>query len=540
MAKKEILYNDESRAALQRGVNKLAEAVKVTLGPRGRNVVLGKMTGMPHVTKDGVTVAKAVTLPDPHEDLGARIVRQVAQKTVDNAGDGTTTATVLAQHLVNQGLRLVTAGSNPMDLKRGIDRATALVVDALKGMATPVKADAEAVKQVATVSANGDESVGALLAEAMKHVGPNGVITVEEGKKPETVIELVNGMQYDRGYLVPYFINDAAKMRVVYEDCYVLVHDQKVSMVQDVVPILEQVVPTNKPLLLVVEDMDGDALHTCVMNRMQKGLPIVVIKAPGFGQRREMDLNDICTLTGATLISKKLGLSMEQAGLHLLGRAKKVIVERDRTTIVDGAGDRQKLRDRIEEVRTLIETTDGDFDKEMLQDRLGRLEGGVAILKVGAQTEVELGEKRDRVDDALYAVRAAVEEGIVPGGGTAYLRARTAVQEAAQAVEGDEGVGMRLLLDALAAPLQAIASNAGANGESVVDRVQAGSGGYGYNARALRYEDDMLAAGIVDPAKVSRVALQSAASVAGIVLTTACMVNEVELEERLAPHERRK
>lgn len=537
--KKEILNDTD---ALMRGINKLANAVKVTLGPRGRNVVLGRLVGVPHVTKDGVTVAKEFHLNDENENLGARLVRQAASKTADVAGDGTTTATVLTQALMTAGLKQVAAGANPMDLKRGIDRATAIVVAELKKMSKEVKADGDEILSIATISANGDEEIGKHLAEAMKHVGRQGVVTVEEGKSHETTLEKVTGIQYDRGYLTHYFVTDAAKMRVVYEDCYVLVHDKKVSTIPELLPVLEAIAKSGKPALMVVDDMDGDALNTVVMNRMERGLPVVVIKAPGFGQRRAMDLEDIATLTGATVITEKRGLKLDQAGLHLLGKAKKVIVERDKTTIVEGGGDPAAIADRIEQVRSMIEETDGDFDKEMLQDRLGRLEGGVAVLRVGAHTDVELKEKRDRVDDALHATRAAVEEGILPGGGTAYLKARGAVLDlmaSASPGEADVKTGMQLVLDALSAPILTIVENAGErNGYGIADRILGMGGMAGFNARILGYEPDMVKAGIIDPTKVVRVALENAASVAGTLLTTGCVINELEEDEPLAPHER--
>jgi len=540
---KDILYKDKAREALQAGVNKLADAVKVTLGPRGRNVVMGRLHGMPHSTKDGVSVAKEVHLGDANENLGARMVRQVASKTADDAGDGTTTATVLAQHLVNAGLKQVAAGANPMDLKRGIDKAVAIVVAELKKLSRAVGADANEIREVATISANGDEAIGKLLAEAMKHVGKSGVITVEEGKTGETTIEKVNGMRYDRGYLSPYFITDPLRMRAEYDDCYVLVHDRKVSLVTDIVPILEQIMKSGKPALLIVEDMDGDALNTCVMNRVKQGLAIVVIKAPGFGQRRQMDLQDISILTGATFISETLGVKLANTGLHMLGTAKKVMVDREKTTIVEGGGDPAKLQARISEVRELLAVSDGDFDKEMLEDRLGRLEGGVAVLRVGAHTDVELREKRDRVDDALHATRAAVEEGILPGGGSAYIQARKelwrVIDQETNGNNEDERMGMRLLAVAMEAPLRTIIENAGKDPGRIIDAVQEGVSGFGYNARKLCYEKDMIAAGIIDPTKVARVALENAASVAGVLLTTECVINEVEEEERVPPNGRK-
>lgn len=535
---KEILYDDEALNTLKRGVDALANAVKVTLGPRGRNVIIGRLKGNPHVTKDGVSVAKEVDLKNANDNLGVRLLRQAASKTADDAGDGTTTATVLAQALVHGGLKQVSAGRNPADLKRGIDRAVRAVVRALADMSRPVGADAGEIGQVATISANGDDAIGKLLADAMRHVGRNGVIDVEESKTPDTSIELVSGMRYARGWLSPYLVTDPARMRAVYEDCLVLVHDRKVSMVKDLLPLLEKIVESGRPALLVVEDMDGDALHTVLRNRVERGLPVVVVKAPGFGQRRDMDLQDICVITGATLVSEKLmGMRLENTTIEMLGRVQKVVVEKEQFTLIGGGGKPEARTARIQEVRDLMATVTDDYDKEMLADRLGRLDGGVALLKVGAPTEVEMREKRDRVDDALHATRAAVEEGILPGGGTAYLRARTALKDTMSdpAFPEDERIGVRLVHEALAAPLRTIAANAGQNAESIVAAVDRSSGNAGWNARTMDFVDDLVADGVIDPAKVARVALENAASVAGTLLLNAVVLNEVPDDDALAP-----
>lgn len=540
---KNTLYDTSARDALKRGVDQLANAVKVTLGPRGRNVIIGRLTGHPFSTKDGVSVAKEVDLGPSDENIGARLVRQVASKTADIAGDGTTTATVLAQAILHGGLKQVSAGRNPMDLKRGIDRAVPIVVEALRGLGQPVAADAGEVEKVATISANGDEAIGKLLADAMKHTGKNGVIDVEESKTGETKIEMVSGMRYDRGYISHFLVTDPARMRAVYEDCFVLVHDRKVSIIKELLPILEQIAQSGRPALLIVDDMDGDALHTVLRNRVERGLPVVVVKSPGFGQRRDMDLQDICTITGATLVSEKLlGMRLENTTLDMLGRASKVEVTRETFTIIGGGGNEQARKDRIQEVRDLMATVDIEYDKEMLQDRLGRLEGGVALLKVGAATEVEMREKRDRVDDALHATRAAVEEGILPGGGTAYLRARDTLLRTVHDIPmpEDERMGVQIIADALGAPLRTIAQNAGANAENIVETVASAKDPFhGWNARSMTFTTDMIAAGIIDPVKVARVALENAASVAGVLITTEVLINEVkDPDDHLAPHER--
>ena len=529
---KDILFNMEAREQLKKGVDELANAVKVTLGPKGRNVIIEKKFGAPHITKDGVTVAKEVELADPFMNTGAQLVKSVASKTGDDAGDGTTTATVLAQSIVNVGIKNVTAGANPMDLKRGIDKAVAKVVENIKEQAEAVGSDYDKIEQVATISANNDPEIGKLIADAMRRVSKDGVITIEEAKGTETSIGVVEGMQFDRGYLSPYFVTDTEKMECVMDNPYILIYDKKISNLKDFLPILEPAIQTGRPLLVIAEDVDSEALTTLVVNRLRAQLKICAVKAPGFGDRRKEMLEDIAILTGGIVISEEKGLSLEQATIEMLGRCDKVTVSKDNTTIVNGAGNKDAIADRVAQIKAQIVATKSDYDKEKLQERLAKLAGGVAVLYVGAASEVEMKEKKDRVDDALCATRAAIEEGIVPGGGVTYIRAIDAL-EGLKGDNADETTGIEIIKRAVEEPLRQIVSNAGKEGAVVVQKVREGKGDFGYNARTDVYEN-MKAAGVVDPAKVTRVALENAASIAGMFLTTECVIVEKK-EEKPAP-----
>ena len=528
MAAKEVKFSTDARDKMLRGVNILANAVKVTLGPKGRNVVIEKSFGAPRITKDGVTVAKEIELEDKFENLGAQLLRSVASKTNDIAGDGTTTATVLGQAIVVEGVKAVAAGFNPMDLKRGIDLAVEEVVASLKSASAKIKSSSE-VAQVGTISANGEASIGEMIAEAMQKVGNEGVITVEEAKTAETELEVVEGMQFDRGYLSPYFVTNPEKMVADLEDAYILLHEKKLSNLQSMLPILEAVVQTGKPLLIISEDVEGEALATLVVNKLRGGLKIAAVKAPGFGDRRKAMLEDIAILTGGQVISEDLGIKLENVTLNMLGRAKKVRIEKENTTIVDGAGKKEEIQGRVAQIKQQIEETTSDYDREKLQERLAKLAGGVAVIRVGGATEVEVKEKKDRVDDALNATRAAVEEGIVPGGGVALLRASAAIK--ATGANADQAAGINIVRKALQAPCRQIASNAGAEASIVAGKILDDSGAtFGYNAQTGEY-GDMIAMGIVDPVKVVRTALQDAASVAGLLVTTEAMIAEAPKKE---------
>ena len=519
---KEIKFNTDGRELLKSGVDQLANAVKVTLGPKGRNVVIGKKFGAPQITKDGVTVAKEVELEDNFENAGAQLVKSVASKTGDDAGDGTTTATILTQAIVTEGLKNVAAGANPMDLKRGIDKAVAKVVEHIKESAEVVGDNYDKIEQVATVSANNDPEIGKLLADAMRKVSKDGVITIEESKTRETSIGVVEGMQFDRGYLSGYFVTDTDKMECVMENPYILLYDKKISNVKDFLPILQPAAESGRPLLVIAEDVDSEALTTLVVNRLRAGLKICAVKAPGFGDRRKAMLEDIATLTGGVVISEEKGLSLDKATLEMLGTAKKVNVSKDNTTIVDGAGDKDAIKERVAQIKNEIAASTSSYDKEKLQERLAKMAGGVAVLYVGANSEVEMKEKKDRVDDALCATRAAMEEGVVVGGGTTYIRAQEALKDL-KGENQDEQTGINIVCRAIEEPLRQIIANAGGEGAVVVDNVRQGKGDYGYNARKDVYED-LRAAGVIDPAKVSRVALENAASIAGMFLTTECLI----------------
>ena len=519
---KEIKFNSDARELLKSGVDQLANAVKVTLGPKGRNVVIGKKFGAPQITKDGVTVAKEVELEDNFENAGAQLVKSVASKTGDDAGDGTTTATILTQAIVTEGLKNVTAGANPMDLKRGIDKAVAKVVDHIKASAEVVGDNYDKIEQVATVSANNDPEIGKLLADAMRKVSKDGVITIEESKTRETSIGVVEGMQFDRGYLSGYFVTDTDKMECDMENPYILIYDKKISNVKDFLPILQPAAESGRPLLVIAEDVDSEALTTLVVNRLRAGLKICAVKAPGFGDRRKAMLEDIAVLTGGVVISEEKGLSLDKATLEMLGTAKKVTISKDNTTIVDGAGEKEAIKDRVAQIKNEIAASTSSYDKEKLQERLAKLSGGVAVLYVGANSEVEMKEKKDRVDDALCATRAAMEEGVVVGGGTTYIRAQEALKDL-KGENADEQTGINIVCRAIEEPLRQIIANAGGEGAVVVNKVREGQGDYGYNARKDVYED-LRAAGVIDPAKVSRVALENAASIAGMFLTTECLI----------------
>jgi chaperonin GroEL len=532
MAAKELHFNTDARAALKRGVDQLAEAVKVTLGPKGRNVVIDKKFGAPTVTKDGVTVAKEVELADPLENMGAQMVKEVATKTSDLAGDGTTTATVLAQAIFREGLKNVTAGANPMALKRGIEKAVAAVVEQLKTISVPTAGKKE-IAQVGAISANNDKEIGDLIAEAMEKVGKDGVITVEEARGLETTLETVDGMQFDRGYLSPYFVTDPDKMEAVLEDALILIHDKKISSMKDLLPILEKVAQMGKPMLIIAEDVEGEALATLVVNKLRGTLRIAAVKAPGFGDRRKAMLQDIAVLTNGQVISEEVGFKLENAVLTDLGRAKRIVVDKDNTTLIDGAGETEKIQGRIKEIRAAIDKSTSDYDKEKLQERLAKLAGGVAVVNVGAATESEMKEKKARVEDALHATRAAVEEGIVPGGGVALLRAQTSLK-GLKLDEADEQIGVDIVRRSLEEPLRMIVQNAGGEGSIVVEKVRGSKDkNFGYNALTDNYED-LVASGVIDPTKVTRTALQNAASIAGLLLTTEAIVVEKK-EEKSAP-----
>ena len=530
---KDIKFNIDAREQMKQGVDQLANAVKVTLGPKGRNVIIEKKFGAPHITKDGVTVAKEVELADPFQNAGAQLVKSVASKTGDDAGDGTTTATVLAQAIVREGLKNVTAGANPMDLKRGIDKAVKAVVEHIKAQAEQVGDDYQKIEQVATVSANNDPEIGKLLADAMQKVSKDGVITIEEAKGRDTTIGVVEGMQFDRGYLSAYFVTDTEKMECVMENPYILIYDKKISNIKDFLPILEPAVQSGRPLLVIAEDVESEALTTLVVNRLRTQLKICAVKAPGFGDRRKAMLQDIAVLTGGLVISEDTGLTLAQATVDMLGSADKVIVSKDNTTIAGGHGQAELIADRVNQIKNEIANTKSDYDKEKLQERLAKLSGGVAVLYVGAPSEVEMKEKKDRVDDALCATRAAIEEGIIPGGGVAYIRA----QEALCGLKGhnaDEETGIQIIRRAIEEPLRQIVDNAGEEASVVVNNVRSGEGDYGYNAREDKYEN-LKASGIIDPAKVTRVALENAASIAGMFLTTECVICDAKEDKPEMP-----
>jgi len=531
MGAKIIQYDEEARKSILKGVNTLADAVKVTLGPKGRNVILDKSFGAPTVTKDGVTVAKEIELEDKFENMGAQMVREVASKTSDVAGDGTTTATILAQAIYREGAKTVAAGSNPMDVKRGIDKAVETVVKELKKLSKPTK-DQKEIAQVGTISANNDEDIGNIIAEAMGKVGKEGVITVEEAKGLETELDIVEGMQFDRGYLSPYFVTNPEKMEVSLEDCYILINEKKISGMKDLLPILEQIAKMGRPLLIIAEDIEGEALATLVVNKIRGTLHVAAVKAPGFGDRRKAMLEDIAILTGGKLISEDMGAKLENATIEDLGRAKRVSIDKDNTTIIDGAGSRKDIEGRVKQIRVQIEETTSDYDREKLQERLAKLVGGVAVIKVGAATETEMKEKKARVEDALNATRAAVEEGIVPGGGVAYLRTIPSLEKLK--LTGDEQIGLNIIKKALEEPLRMIAANAGMEGSIVVEKVKEKKGSFGFNARTDKYED-MIDAGVIDPTKVTRFALQNAASVASLMLTTQCMIADKPEEKSSMP-----
>ena len=525
---KDIKFDIEARDGIKRGVDALANAVKVTLGPKGRNVIISKSFGAPVVTKDGVTVAKEIELEDALENMGAQMVKEVASKTNDLAGDGTTTATVLAQAIVKEGLKNVAAGANPMDLKRGIDKAVEVLVENLASQAQEVGDSSEKIKQVASISANNDDQIGELIATAFGKVGKEGVITVEEAKGTDTYVDVVEGMQFDRGYLSPYFVTNSEKMTADLENPYILIYDKKISSMKDLLPVLEPVAQSGKPLLIIAEDVDGEALATLVVNKLRGSLKIAAVKAPGFGDRRKAMLEDIAILTGGTVISEERGFTLENATVDMLGTAEKVAIDKDNTTVVNGSGDNDMIKNRVNQIKSQIESTTSDYDREKLQERLAKLAGGVAVLYVGAASEVEMKEKKDRVDDALHATRAAVEEGIVAGGGVALVRAKT-VLAGLKATNADEATGIQIVNRAIEAPLRTIVENAGGEGSVVINKVLEGKGDYGYDAKSDSYVD-MLTAGIIDPKKVTRVALENAASVAGMILTTECALTDIKEE----------
>ncbi len=530
---KDIKYNWEAREGLKKGVDALANAVKVTLGPKGRNVIIDKKFGAPQITKDGVTVAKEIELQEPIENMGAQMVKEVASKTNDQAGDGTTTATVLAQAIFNTGLKNVTAGANPMDLKRGIDKAVATVVENLKAQSVEINDSHEKIEQVATISANNDSAVGKVIAEAMQKVKKEGVITIEEAKGTDTYVKVVEGMQFDRGYISPYFVTDTEKMEAVYDTPYILIYDKKISNMKEFLPILEKVVQTGRPMLIISEDVDSEALATLVVNRLRGGLKIVAVKAPGFGDRRKEMLEDIAILTGGTVISEEKGYKLEDATLEMLGTAEKITVDKENTTIVSGKGDKKAIDARIAMIKSQIEKTTSDYDREKLQERLAKMAGGVAVIYVGAASEVEMKEKKDRFDDALHATRAAIEEGIIPGGGVAYIRS-IAGMKGLKGENEDQQIGIDIVRRALEEPLRQIAANAGKEGSVIVNAVAKGKGDYGYNARTDEYQH-LVEAGVIDPTKVSRVALENAASIAGMLLTTECVLAEIKEETPAMP-----
>jgi chaperonin GroEL len=530
---KEITFDTSAREKLKAGVDAMANAVKVTLGPKGRNVVIDKKFGAPHITKDGVTVAKEIELKDAIENMGAQMLKEVASKTADMAGDGTTTATVLAQAIVTSGLKNVASGANPMDLKRGIDKAVAAVVSELKKISKTVGSDNAKIMQVASISANNDEAIGKLIADAMQKVGTEGVITVEEAKGTETEVKTVEGMQFDRGYLSPYFVTNAENMEADLENAFILIYDKKVSTMKELLPVLEKTAQTGRPLLIIAEDVDGEALATLVVNKIRGALKVAAVKAPGFGDRRKAMLQDIAILTGGQVISEETGLKLENATLEDLGRAEKITVDKDNTTIVNGVGSKDAIQARIAEIKAQIEKTTSDYDREKLQERLAKLAGGVAVLYIGAATELELKEKKDRVDDALHATRAAVEEGIVPGGGVALIRAGKSLEKL-QGLNEDETTGIAIIVRAIEEPLRQIVSNAGGEGAVIVNKVREGKDDYGYNARTEVFEN-LIGAGVIDPTKVVRVALENAASIAGMLLTTECVISDIKEDAPAMP-----
>ena len=532
MASKRIFFDTDARDRLKKGVDTLADAVKVTLGPKGRNVILDKKFGAPTITKDGVTVAKEIELKDPIENMGAQLVKEVASKTADSAGDGTTTATVLAQSIFNVGIKNVAAGANPMDLKRGIDKAVSAVVANLKAQSKPIN-DNKEISQVATISANNDSEIGGMIADAMNKVGKDGVITIEEARGTETEVKTVEGMQFDRGYLSPYFVTNTEKMEVEMEKPYILITEKKISSMKEMLPVLEAVAQSGRPLVIIAEDVDGEALATLVVNKIRGVLRIAAVKAPGFGDRRKAMLEDLAILTKGTVISEERGYKLENATLEYLGEAEKIVIDKDNTTIVGGKGNKSDIEGRINQIKAQIETTTSDYDKEKLQERLAKLSGGVAILYIGAATEVEMKEKKDRVDDALHATRAAVQEGIVAGGGIALIRAISAL-DSVTTLNEDEATGVNIIRQALESPLRTIVANAGGEGSVVVQKVREGQGDYGYNAREGKYEN-LIAAGIVDPTKVTRLALENAASIAALLLTTECVVAEEPERDKAMP-----
>jgi chaperonin GroEL len=526
MAAKDIKYNIEARELLKKGVNQLADTIKVTLGPKGRNVVLEKKFGAPNISKDGVTVAKEIEVSDPFENLGAQMVKEVAQKTADQAGDGTTTATILAQSIYNVGLKNVTSGANPMDLKRGIDKAVARVIENLKSQSKVIGEDYSKIEQVATISANNDVTIGKLIADAMDKVKKDGVITVEEAKGTETHVDIVEGMKFDRGYISPYFVTNTEKMEAILENPFILIHDKKLSSMKDILPILEQVAQSGKPLLIISEDLEGEALATLVVNKLRGTLKIAAVKAPGFGDRRKEMLEDVAILTGGVVITEEKGYKLEATKMDMLGRAEKIIIDKDNTTLVNGNGDKELIKARSNQIKAQIESTTSDYDREKLQERLAKLAGGVAVLYIGAATEIEMKERKDRVDDALHATRAAVEEGIIPGGGVAYIRAIKALDNLKGANQ-DENTGIAIIRRALEEPLRQIVENAGMDGAVVSHKIKDAKGGYGYNAHTDKYEN-LLRSGVIDPTKVARIALENAASIAGMLLTTECVVAEIK------------
>lgn len=530
---KDIVFNNDAREQLRKGVDALANAVKVTLGPKGRNVVIDKKFGAPHITKDGVSVAKEIELENGIENMGAQMVKEVASKTADQAGDGTTTATVLAQAIVNTGLKNVTAGANPMDLKRGIDKAVEVIVADLKKQSREVGGDINKIKQVATISANNDSKIGEMIAEAMEKVSKDGVITIEEAKGIETSVKVVEGMQFDRGYISPYFVTDTEKMEAVYENPFILIYDKKISTMKDFLPVLEKVVQTGRPLLIIAEDVESEALATLVVNRLRGSLKIIAVKAPGFGDRRKEMLEDIAILTGGIVISEEKGYKLEDTDLSMLGQAEKINIDKDNTTIVSGRGAKENIEARVGQIKAQIEKTTSDYDREKLKERLAKLAGGVAVIYVGAASEVEMKEKKDRFDDALHATRAAVEEGIIPGGGTAYIRAIESLSTIKPENE-DEKLGVEIIRRAVEEPLRQIVANAGLEGSVIVNKVKEGEGDFGYNARKEVFEN-LYENGVIDPVKVTRVALENAASIAGMLLTTECVLCDIKEETPAAP-----
>ena len=532
---KMIFFDIDARNKMKKGVDTLANAVKVTLGPKGRNVVIEKKFGAPQVTKDGVTVAKEIELDDPIENMGAQMVKEVASKTADIAGDGTTTATVLAQSIISEGLKMVAAGANPMDLKRGIDKAVSIVVASLKTQSQTVGNDAKKIQQVATISANNDETIGKLIAEAFGKVGKEGVITVEEAKGTDTTVDIVEGMQFDRGYISPYFVTNSEKMQAELQNPYILIYDKKISAMKDILHILEKVAQSGRPLVIIAEDLDGEALATLVVNKLRGTIKVAAVKAPGFGDRRKEMLTDIAILTGGTVISEELGHKLEGADLTSLGQATSINIDKDNTTVVGGKGAKKDILARVGQIKAQVENTTSDYDKEKLQERLAKLAGGVAVLYVGAATEVEMKEKKDRVDDALHATRAAVEEGIVPGGGVAYIRAIADLEPKVKGQIADEQTGMAIVRHALEAPVRTLTSNAGIDGSIVIQKIKEGKGDFGFNARTEVYEN-LFKAGVIDPTKVSRVALENAASIAGMLLTTECVIADKPKEEAPMGH----